>query len=335
MKKLFLLILVCFLGLTSCEEILFEHDFSSKNPETNFNYLWNQCNEKYSYFELKDLDWDSVYSTYESLVYPEMTDDSLFSVLKLMLGELKDGHVNLFSNFNTSFNYVIYSGSDNYDRRIVFDNYISSNEYITGPFRHDFLENKELGYIRFDQFSGEVTEADLDFVLSRYADTKGIIFDIRENPGGSPADLFKILSRFVDEELLIYYTRIKKPGISHDDFTGLMPVYLKPSSGKRFLKNIVVLVDRGTYSAGSFFALATKSIPNIVLIGDTTGGGLGAPNGGQLPNGWTYRFSITQTLSIDKNETYENGVPPDIHAAYNWSDRSKDEIIERAKEELL
>ena len=49
--------------------------------------------------------------------------------------------------------------------------------------------------------------------------------------------------------------------------------------------------------------------PNIKLFGDYSGGGLGLPTGGALPNGWTYRFSITRTIAIDGGN-YENGVPP-------------------------
>lgn len=104
--------------------------------------------------------------------------------------------------------------------------------------------------------------------------------------------------------------------------------------GPRYLKKVVVLTDRGTYSAGSFTALGTKAIPNMVLIGDTTGGGLGMPNGGQLPNGWTYRFSITQSLTLDKKPDYENGVPADIPVSFDWSDLTKDEILEAAIAEL-
>lgn len=50
---------------------------------------------------------------------------------------------------------------------------------------------------------------------------------------------------------------------------------------------------------------------NMYRMGDTTGGGLGLPNGGELPNGWKYRFSVTRTLAID-GKNYENGVPPDF-----------------------
>ena len=96
----------------------------------------------------------------------------------------------------------------------------------------------------------------------------------------------------------------------------------------------MVLVDRGSYSATSLFALATKAFSNITLVGDTTGGGGGLPSGGQLPNGWTYRFTVSQVLDLNGNNFTEDGVPPDIKAAFDWSDLTKDEILERAILEL-
>jgi hypothetical protein len=65
-----------------------------------------------------------------------------------------------------------------------------------------------------------------------------------------------------------------------------------------------------------------------------TGGGLGLPNGGQLPNGWTYRFSVTQTLDLQLNNSFEEGVPPDIYQLFDWNNLMKDEILERAIFEL-
>lgn len=78
-----------------------------------------------------------------------------------------------------------------------------------------------------------------------------------------------------------------------------------------------------------------KALPKVVLVGDTTGGGLGIPNGGQLPNGWLYRFSVTQTLTLSKSPDFENGVPPEIRVLFDWITLKKDEILERVIIELL
>lgn len=320
--------------LCGCESIFFDKDQESKDPVKNFEYLWNQCNEKYAYFDLKGIDWDEVKTRYSAKIYQGMTDDSLFNVLGSMLNELHDDHTNLVSNFNISAYKISLDGKDNFDWRFVEDNYLPRNYYVSGPFSHDFIANGQIGYVRFPAFTGTVDNKNLDFVLNRYKDTKGLILDLRENGGGAVTDVFELLSRFVDQKTLVYYVRVKN-GPGHDDFSEPEPAYVEPYTGVRYTKKIAVLIDRGTYSAGSFTSLATKALDNVVLVGDTTGGGLGLPNGGQLPNGWTYRFSISQALTLDKSNAYEAGVPADIPASFDWSNDSKDEIIERAIQELL
>ena len=333
MRRYNIVILAILPFLLSCEAALFEEDLATTDPYANFEYLWKECNEKYAYFELKNIDWDLMKTEYSARLYDEMTQDSLFNVLGSMLTELRDDHTNLISNFNVSFFRTEYLGQDNFYGRLIEDNYLNQRYYISGPFAHDFLDNGEIGYVRFASFPGTVDDTNLDFVLGRYKDTKGLILDLRENGGGSVADVFKILSRFVEEKTLTNYSRIKN-GPGRNDFSEAEPVYVSPSTSIRYLNSVIMLTDRGTYSAGSFTALATKALPNIILMGDTTGGGLGLPNGGQLPNGWTYRFSITQGLTLDKSPDYENGVPPDIEVFFDWNDLTKDEVLDRAILEL-
>ncbi|MEQ9204017.1 MAG: S41 family peptidase [Cyclobacteriaceae bacterium] len=318
----------------SCEQLILDDELVSVDPKTNFDYLWNECNTKYAYFDVKNIDWNQVYDQYSPLISSEMSQDSLFQVMLAMLLELKDAHTNLVSSFNISFYQIDLVGQDNFDFRILEENYLPSNYYISGPFVHDFLSGEEVGYIRFGSFSGDVDNVNLDFVLDRYRNTKGLILDLRENGGGTPTDMFRLLSRFIDQRTLIYYSRIKE-GPGKNDFSTPEAAYIDPHEGLRYNKPIMMLVDRGTYSAGSFTALATKAIPNITLLGDTTGGGLGAPNGGQLPNGWTYRFSISQTLTLDNDPSYENGVPPDILAYFDWTDLSKDEVLDAAIRQIV
>lgn len=320
--------------LASCEKVLFEEDLASTAHLENFEYLWNECNEKYAYFELKGVDWDQVKTEYKSKLYPGMSDDSLFNVLGAMLTELKDDHANLVSNFNTSFYGVQYQAQDNFDWRVIVDHYITEDYYISGPFVHNYIANQRIGYIRLSSFSNSIDNESLDFVLERYRNTRGLVFDLRENGGGAIANVFKILSRFVDSETLVYYSRIKA-GVENGNFSEPSGAYVQPYGGIRYGGEVIVLTDRGTYSSGSLLALATKALPQLSLMGDTTGGGLGVPNGGQLPNGWRYRFSITQTLTLDKKPDFENGVPPDFTVQFDWNDLSKDEILDTAIDQLL
>ena len=327
---------VVLIGLVclSCEEILFEKELSGTDPWINLEYLWDECNQKYAYFELKQVDWDQVKSEHEAMLYHGMTQDSLFKVLGSMLTRLKDDHANLRSNFNTSFYGVEYTAQDNFDWRIIVDHYIGQDYYLSGPFAHDFLAGEAIGYIRFPSFVSEIKKQNLDFILNRYKDTNGLILDIRENGGGAIANVFVLLSRFVNASTVVNYAIIKT-GPAHDDFSDPEPVIVEPHDGIRYEKPVMVLTDRGTYSSGSLLALATKALPNVTLVGDTTGGGLGMPNGGQLPNGWSYRFSITQSLTLDHRPDYENGVPADVPTQLDWSDLTRDEILEEAIKLIL
>jgi len=330
--QLFILVLTCI--FFSCEKVFFEEDGVSGDPFVNFDYLWNEVNEKYTFFDYKDIDWEQSRQIYRQKIYTGMSSDSLFRVLAAMLNELEDGHVNLISSFNVSRYFIETLGRDNYDERIVNENYLNYDFYTTGPFRHSFLENGQIGYVRFSSFTGTVTHNQLDFMLNRYRNTEGLIFDIRENGGGSSGDIYRILAHFSEEPTLLFFSE-SKAGPDPNTFLPAQEVYSDPSP-VFYLKPIVILTDRSTYSSGSFLTLGAKQFANVTVMGDTTGGGLGVPNGGQLPNGWTYRFSVTRTLDVNGNN-FENGVPPNIYVITTDEDRAAgiDTILEAAILEIL
>jgi C-terminal processing protease CtpA/Prc len=88
-----------------------------------------------------------------------------------------------------------------------------------------------------------------------------------------------------------------------------------------------------TFSAGSVFTLCMRELPDVTIVGDTTGGGLGLPIGTELANGWQLRFSGTQILSAG-SKCYEMGVPPDVTIQMDATDEQNgiDSIIEKAVE---
>ncbi len=323
-------ILTTLVIFTSCRKILFDKDMASTDPFINFDYLWNEVDSKYAYFELKGVDWDQVKVRYRSKLYRGMSEDSLFKVMGGMLNELRDDHTNLVSPFNVSRYNVYLNGQDNFDYKVVKDNYLKTGEYTTESFSHGYLPGGDIGYIRYGSFMNTVTDTDLNFIINRYQKTSGIILDLRENSGGSFSNITRILARFTGKRTLVMYNRTRN-GKGRDQFGPYEPLYITPSDKVLYLNRpIVVLIDRGSYSASTFFALATKAMPSITLIGDKTGGGGGLPNGGQLPNGWIYRFSISQSYDLNKVNYSEEGVEPDIFAEFNWWNLKRDEILERA-----
>lgn len=331
MRKLLILFLI---SAASCTDIFMGEDIKS-TPRENFNYLWNTLDQKYSFFAYKNVDWNEVYAKYNKLVSDDMEDPQLFGLFFEMLSELRDAHVNLKSPFNVSrYDEVFTRSPENFNARLVQDHYLRSTYFITGPFKHQSIALGTIGYVRFSSFSAAMSKSDIDFVLNTYKNHKGLIFDVRDNGGGYISNVFKLCKAFADQRRHVYTSYIKT-GPGHEDFSEPNEVYLSPDSKTPFTKPVCVLTNRGCYSATSFFVLAMKSFPNVTIVGDTTGGGLGAPTGAELPNGWSFRFSCTRTLSPD-GINYEDGIPPDIQKNLKTSDVNKgfDTIIEAAIREI-
>lgn len=316
---------------SSCEKAFFDDEIKTTSPTENFEYLWKECDRKYAFFDYKGIDWNERHDYYKARIHDNMSKEDLFNEMGAMLDDLKDGHVNLISNFNVSIYHVDFKGPLNIQDRIVSEYYLAPSLYITGPFQHSVLDNGNVGYIRFKSFPGTVTDDQLDYIMTRFANTKGIIIDVRQNGGGAVSDMWKIVSHCINTKTLCYRTYTKS-GPGHNEFSEAGEGYAEPK-GVTYTKKIFVLTDRGTYSSGSHFTLAMRNVPHATIMGDTTGGGMGLPNGGQLPNGWTYRFSVTSTRDLD-GANYENGIPPDMVKLINPADATTDAVIEAAIAEI-
>lgn len=335
MRKLIYIITLLFI-LSSCEKVLMETE-PANDPATNFEYLWSTADEKYSFFDYKGINWDEVYNEYKPQINDGLTDVELFDILAEMLNKLQDGHVNIIAPFDISRYNIDYSSPENYNFRLLEDNYIGWDYRITGPLINTSFERNgiKIGYICIKSFSYLIQEADIDYALNSLEDTRGLILDLRGNGGGYIYNVFLLGPRFADTERLIG-TSIQKDGPDHEDFTEAIDINMEPDGEFQWTKPVILLTNRGSFSATSFFALAMKAFPHVVQVGDTTGGGLGVPAGFELPNGWGYRFSVTQTFSAN-GDNWESGVPPD-HTV--WMDpvhelEGIDDIMEKAIEIII
>jgi Peptidase family S41/Tricorn protease C1 domain len=313
---------------SSCEKILVEPT-SSNAPTAIFEQTWKAIDEGYSFLEYKRVNWDSIGTVHRKKVNDNISDDSLFSVLNSMLYTLKDGHVNIKTPFNRSRNWEWYLGyAQNYDEGLLERNYLGKWK-ITGSFTHNRIKNA--GYLHYSKFSDAVSDYDMDYIMDDYKDAKGLIIDIRDNGGGSVSNVFKILNRLTDKQLLVGKELVKN-GKARNAFDAPKEVWLNPTAdSKKFLGKVIILTNRQCYSAATHFAAYAKALLNVTIVGDQTGGGGGVPFGIELSNGWILRYSATIGLDA-KDFNFENGVPPTIKIDMNKADSDKgiDSILEKA-----
>lgn len=313
-----------------------EDEFDT-TPRRNFEALWKILDEGYCFFEYKEIDWDEVYERYSAQIEDDMSSSDLFFLLGDMTYELKDGHINLSGDYWTSAYEEWYTDYPrNFDWNLL-SNYLKGAQR-TGFYdeiRYNTLADGQVGYIYYGSFRESILESELNHIFDTFKDCKGLILDVRDNGGGSLTNSDRLASRFLDKKTLCGYIQ-HKLGKGRNNFSSPYPIYLEPSGGDLWLKPVVLLTNRRCYSAANNFVSKMKILPQVTVLGGSTGGGSGFPFTSELPNGWSVRFSTSPILDVDMQHT-EFGIEPDkeVHLNPDDSERGSDTLIEAAILELL
>ena len=334
MNRLTYLLLIFLLPLMAA---CVDEDEYDDTPQGNFEALWKIIDEHYCFLDYKQheygLDWQQIYNKYRVRVQGQLTDLQLFEVLTQMLGELRDGHVNL----STSYDYGRYwSWFENYPANVsdtLLRRYMGTDYKIASGLRYRILDDN-IGYLRYESFSSPIGEGNIDEALMYMMLCQGLIIDIRGNGGGDLTYAELLAARFCKEKTLVGYTQ-HKTGKGHSDFSSLEPLYIEPSSNIRWTKPVVVLTNRQVFSAANEFTMYMKAMPMVKVVGDHTGGGAGMPFSSSLPNGWVVRFSAIPTYDAQRQST-EFGIDPDYYVSLSDEDvlKGRDTIIEFARQLL-
>ena len=334
MKRIYYIIALLSVLFTSCHSVEeYEND-----PKGNFEALWTILDEHYCFFREKGIDWDEVHARYSRQISPKMTQRELFDVCSAMLEELQDGHVNLTSSFDVSYYTKWWSDyPQNYDERLIEEHYFNFGLRQASSLKYGVLK-ENVGYIRYDSFSGAIGEGNLDAVLSYLATCKGLIIDVRDNGGGDLTNVDILVARFITERKLMGYL-VHKKSPARDDFSEPYAYYIDPAPKGRVMwgKPVIVLTNRSTFSAANNFVSVMKSLPQVKIAGDVTGGGSGMPFTSELPIGWGIRFSSCSVLDSNGNIT-EFGIAPSdglkVDLDENLALQGIDTILEKAIETL-
>lgn len=332
-----LLLALCLALLSPLISCVDEDEFPN-TPQGNFEALWKIIDEHYCFFDYKQqaygLDWQQVYNKYKVRANNNINNEQLFEVLTAMLAELRDGHVNLYTAFDNGRYWRWHEAYPSNLSDTLLRRYLGTDYRIAAGLSYRILDDN-IGYVRYGSFATGIGEGNLDEVLKYLAFCNGLILDIRGNGGGNLTNAERLAARFCHEKTLVGYMQ-HKTGKGHQSFSGMEPQYIEPSGNLRWHKKVIVLTNRGVFSAANDFVKYMKCFPAVQVVGDHTGGGSGLPFTSTLPNGWTVRFSACP--SYDRNrQQVEFGIPPDYNVQQQETDfnSGKDTLIEFARELLV
>lgn len=199
-------------------------------------------------------------------------------------------------------------------------------------FRTDSICYKDLGdsigYVSMD----DITEEWVKRIADTLHTTKGLILDLREYPNETIN--YKFYSILSDKSRPFFKStcpEISNPGA----FSWTKPNYT--GKGKQAYKGkIAILIDEQSQSHAEFCTMMYRTLPNSIVIGNTTAGADGNVVGIRLPGGVCSYFSGIGIYYPDGMETQRVGIIPDIYVwpTVNGIKEGRDELLEKALEWL-
>lgn len=185
-----------------------------------------------------------------------------------------------------------------------------------------YIQVTEFDEVTIDQFADALATA-------RGSGMKGMILDLRANPGGSLSAVVEMARMLLPEGMIVYT----------EDKNGGRQEYM--CDGKReFELPMVVLVDMNSASASEIMAGAIKDYGIGTLVGTTTFGKGIVQQIIPFKDGSAVKVTISAYYTPNGHNIHGIGIKPDVEVefdgeAYYESEEHPDNQLEKAKEVLL
>lgn len=201
-------------------------------------------------------------------------------------------------------------------RRKIESPTVNSEIYEDGT---AYIQITEFDVVTVKQFQTALEEI-------KKADAKGLILDLRSNPGGSLTAVVDIARQILPEGMIVYTE--DKNG-QREEFT---------CDGRNELKlPLVVLVNGNSASASEILSGAIKDYGIGRLVGTTTFGKGIVQRILPLTDGTALKLTISAYYTPKGNSIHGTGIEPDVVCEFDseaYYDGGVDNQLEKAKEEM-
>ncbi len=195
------------------------------------------------------------------------------------------------------------------------------------PITESEMRDDGIGYIRLYEFgaatASERLESDLKKILSH--NPRGVILDLRGNPGGMLDQALKVADLFLDDGT-----------IAIERWNGGEEVFKSRSGDIGERVPLVVLVNKGSASASEIVAGALQDRGRAILIGETTFGKGVVQRIFTLDDGSELWVTAARWFTPNDRAIHGTGLVPDI--VVPWPEDTEEDVdpqLDRAVEYLL
>ena len=187
------------------------------------------------------------------------------------------------------------------------------------------LQNN-IGYLKLNSFPDpSVCRATASAVMAKLNQAAAIIFDLRENGGGSPGMVALLATYLFDRptHLTDFYNRAENS--TQESWT------LQPVPGNRLAdKPAYVLTSASTFSGAEEFAYDLKMLKRAKVVGETTRGGAHLVRGYPLDDHFEIAIPSARPINpISKTDWEGTGVEPDVRVKADTALATAEKLAER------
>jgi len=187
------------------------------------------------------------------------------------------------------------------------------------------------GYVRITNFREQTTD-DVEEALASFENSatplKGLVLDLRDNPGGILSQAISISDLFIEEGTIL---TIKGRLDKHNN------VFKAHTSKTPRSYPIIALINGGSASASEIVAGALKDHQRALLLGTQTFGKGSVQTVESLRDGYGIKFTIARYYTPSGQSIQATGVVPDIivHKKNSVADDTPDPVDRLLKESDL
>ncbi len=194
---------------------------------------------------------------------------------------------------------------------------------FTTPLTDSHLESGDIAYVRIKQLISTVAD-DAANAVRQMKTARGVILDLRDDPGGELSVAVDVGSLFVKSGALVYQTG--RDGQKN-------PIDVNPRRYLGITTPLVVLVNKNSASGSEIIAAGVRSNAAGTVMGTRTAGCVGSGQPRDLPDGGLLLVTLTKMQDSKTGEDLNGpgkGVVPDQTVEDDAKTPAVDEAIQAA-----